>query len=115
MRYDVIFEGEIINLADRTPVPPEEFAGWIEALTVELMKLRALTPVLSGSAKDASLDIRVVVETDDPVEAANIGNVQVRAAAHAAGLITAGWDFDWASVESHGARVPDDLRDLVSA
>lgn len=115
MRYDVIFEGEIIALADRTPVPSDEFAGWIDALTVELMKLRVLSPVISGSAEDASLDIRVIVETDDPVEATNLGNAQLRAAAHGAGLITAGWDFDWVSVRASGPKVPNDLRDLVPA
>jgi hypothetical protein len=116
MRYDVIFDGKIERVTDRTPVPPAEFAGWIDKITVELMKLRAVTPVLSGSAEDASLDIRVVVDADSAVEATNVGNAQLRAAAHGAGLITAGWDFDWVDVRALGGpKVPHDARDLVSA
>jgi hypothetical protein len=115
MRYDVIFEGEIVRSSDHAPVPPEEFAGWIDTLTVELMKLRALTPLISGSAADATLDIRVGVETDDPVEATNVGDAQIHAAAHGAGLITAGWQFDWVSVRALGSRVPRDARELTPA
>lgn len=102
MRFEVEFDGFIVirdgeSHSDRVP-SEDELHDFLEQVMVALEEHGAEDPTISGTAQKNALQISIVVEAAEPVEALDKGSATIRAGVHAVGAFTPGWTVDWCEV-----------------
>jgi hypothetical protein len=107
MRYEVTFEGRLINPAG---LRPDEIEAFVDSAVAELETLGAQDIDVSTNLQDGMIRVAVSVDEGElisvPVDADEITKAQIagggliRCAIHAAGGGTAGWSVAWLKIST---------------
>lgn len=89
MRVTITFEGRIVGGSD------DEIPGQVDTVMEELLRLDAGDPAIGLRLTAREVEISVIVESESLDDAEGRGNGMIRAAIHAAGGATPGWEIDW--------------------
>ncbi|MGH9065236.1 MAG: hypothetical protein ACRD0L_14945 [Acidimicrobiales bacterium] len=103
MRYEVRFRGRVQAITEdgaalEGPLDKVVLREHLDRVMEELLGLRAIDPAVSADLGRRGVEIEVVVDALDGVDAVAIGNGLIRTAVHAAGGFTKGWSSDWLEI-----------------
>lgn len=110
--YEVTFRGSVVRTGDDSGpalVDPEELDAHLSEVMEELLNLAARDATVGSTLVTGEVEVSISVEADSVEDATRKGIGTIRAAVHATGASTAGWDVDWVANET--TRIVDDLID----
>lgn len=112
--YEVIFRGHVVRTGEDGSyalIPADEFESHLSAVMEQLLAVDADDATIGATLAVGEVEVSISVEADSVEDATRLGIGTIRAAVHATGAITAGWDVDWISNQT--TRVSsDDLVDV---
>lgn len=106
MRFQVIFDGVVVEKATAVPVKDQdELQAILNAILRELAKLAIRDPFARATSDDGGIEVGINVDEVDAYHASFVGSTLIRTGVHAAGIGTPGWSVDW--VKTITARSED--------
>lgn len=91
MRLEIELLGRVTGEDGRPPADADRFSTLVDRMTEELIALDVDDPFVGADLREGAIEIHLVVEAGSEIDAFEAAATLIRAAFHAAGLGTAGW------------------------
>ena len=99
MRYEVVFEGQIVS-TKHEKLTREAVDGFVDLFVAELERIGAEDIDVSTDVSTGCITASVTTEADDLPSAQVSGGGTIRTAFHAAGAATPGWSVHWTKAKT---------------